>query len=81
MNALLLFSLVSTLVLTCSHEDLTQQVTLSCPSRPEMDRGPPGVPGKRGAKGTVITIKLYTMSPGLYKLKKHGALPRSFSYG
>ena len=34
-----------------SHIDSTQQVTLSCPARPEGSRGPAGVPGKRGSKG------------------------------
>ena len=34
-----------------SHIDSTQQVTLSCPIRPEANRGPAGVPGKRGNKG------------------------------
>ena len=34
-----------------SHIDSTQQVTLSCPARPEINRGPAGVPGKRGSKG------------------------------
>ena len=29
----------------------THQVTLSCPARPEENRGPTGVPGKRGSKG------------------------------
>ena len=34
-----------------SQIDSTQQVTLSCPARPEGSRGPAGVPGKRGSKG------------------------------
>ena len=34
-----------------SQIDSTQQVTLSCPARQEGNRGPVGVPGKRGNKG------------------------------
>jgi len=35
----------------CAFDEQTHQVTLSCPIRPESERGPTGVPGKRGSKG------------------------------
>ena len=34
-----------------SHIESTQQVTLSCPATREGNRGPVGIPGKRGSKG------------------------------
>ena len=34
-----------------SQIESSQQVTLSCPAKPEGSRGPTGVPGKRGIKG------------------------------
>ena len=43
--------IASWIIFVYSHTESTQQVTLSCPTRPEADRGPPGVPGKRGSKG------------------------------
>ena len=43
--------IVSFIVHVYSQIDSTQKVTLSCPARPEENRGPAGVPGKRGSKG------------------------------
>ena len=43
--------IASSIVHVYSQIDSTQQVTLSCPARPEGSRGPAGVPGKRGSKG------------------------------
>ena len=43
--------IASSIVHVYSRIDSTQQVTLSCPARPEGSRGPAGVPGKRGSKG------------------------------
>jgi len=42
---------VGMIVQVCSFNEQTHQVTLSCPSRAELERGPAGVPGKRGSKG------------------------------
>ena len=47
-----LFVINSCLVIhVCSHGEASQQVTLSCPASAETNRGPAGVPGKRGSKG------------------------------
>ena len=52
---LLLVTVVANLLgFSYSHLETSQQVTLACPATPEGDRGPPGVPGKRGGKGKCI---------------------------
>ena len=51
MKTLALTLIASIIIHVYSHIDSTQQVTLSCPARPEGITGPAGVPGKRGSKG------------------------------
>ena len=54
MKIFLLSIILSVLVIVYSHGDTNQQVTLSCPAIPETNRGPQGVPGKRGSKGKLL---------------------------
>ena len=51
MKVFALMFVICTLIFVYSQDDFTQQVTLSCPVNPESNRGPAGVPGKRGSKG------------------------------
>ena len=51
MKVFALMSVICTLISVYSQDDFTQQITLSCPVNPESNRGPAGVPGKRGSKG------------------------------
>ena len=51
MKVFALIFVICTLIFVYSQDDFTQQVTLSCPVNPESNRGPAGVPGKRGSKG------------------------------
>ena len=51
MHVFVLVLIASSVVQVHSQIDSAQQVTLSCPARPEESRGPAGVPGKRGGKG------------------------------
>ena len=51
MKVFALVFVFSSLICAHSQDDFTQQVTLSCPVNSESNRGPAGVPGKRGSKG------------------------------
>ena len=51
MHVFVLVLIACSVVRVHSQIDSAQQVTLSCPARPEGSRGPAGVPGKRGSKG------------------------------
>ena len=61
MNLFLVTVIASFVVATFSQdEDSSQQVVVSCPARPNVARGTPGVPGKRGTRGEIG-------APGGYK--------------
>ena len=53
MNIFALALFASCIILINSHDSTSssQQVVVSCPVGPEVSRGLPGVPGKRGIKG------------------------------
>ena len=51
MKVFALMFVICMLIFVYSQDDFTQQVTLSCPVHRESNRGPAGVPGKRGSKG------------------------------
>ena len=51
MKFFFLMFVIPLLIFVHSQDDFAQQVTLSCPVNSESNRGPAGVPGKRGSKG------------------------------
>ena len=56
MKNLLLMIIASAVVHAHSLDDQTHPVRLSCPGVSETERGPAGVPGKRGSKGETGSI-------------------------
>ena len=54
MNLLLVTVVASFVVATFSQdEESSQQVVVSCPVKPNVARGTPGVQGKRGSRGEI----------------------------
>ena len=59
--------IICSLIFVNAQNDFTQQVTLSCPSNPKLNKGQTGFPGKRGSRGE-------TGIKGKYKLRYGGFL-------
>ena len=59
--------IICSLIFVNAQDDFTQQVTLSCPSNPKLNKGQTGFPGKRGSRGEAG-------SKGKYKLRYGGFL-------
>ena len=51
MKVLALIFIICSLSFGYSQDDVTQQITLSCPTNSKLKRGYIGFPGKRGSKG------------------------------
>ena len=66
MKVFALIFFVCLLVFVNAQDDFTQQVTLSCPSNPKLNKGQTGFPGKRGSRGEAGSKGKYKLNYGRF---------------